>query len=248
VNSGLASVNTRRQALASAALAVQKAQNDLALLRAGTDPEQIAAQKAVVRQAEASVATAQAQMNKRVLHSPLDGVVTLQDAKVGEIISAGKEVSAVIANTGFEIEANIPEVDVAKLAVGNPVRITFDAFPQIPFTGTVSHIDPGETIVDGVVNFKVKVTLAQSPDLSRVRNGLTANLSIETRRREQVLILPQYAVLDTDHGPIVRKLVNGYATETPVTLGVRGEDGTVEILSGLSEHDLVENIGIRSAE
>ena len=65
----------------------------------------------------------------------------------------------IISDSSLEIESFVQEVDVAKISLTNPVKITFDALGEENFTGKVIYIEPAETIVDGANNFKIKVGL-----------------------------------------------------------------------------------------
>jgi multidrug efflux pump subunit AcrA (membrane-fusion protein) len=137
----------------------------------------------------------------------------------------------------LEIEANVPEVDIGKVAAGNIVRITIDAFPNETFTGKVRYIDPAETVVDGVTNFKIKVDF-DTVD-KRLKSGLTANLTIETLKKDNVVILPLYAISENASGTFVQKREGDKTILVPVTIGLRGYDGKVEILSGVQAGEVV---------
>jgi len=253
-----ASLQTLQQNIASQKLVLNKLENTLNLKKAGALPQQIDAQRAAVAQAQANlkaqdaqissaVATVQlygAQLGKFSLRSPIAGTVTFLDIQRGEIAAPNTTVATIIAPNALEIEAQIPEVDVSKLAVGNSVTITFDAIGSTPFDGIISFIDPAETIIDGVVNYKVKISLETTD--ARVKSGLTANLTIHAQRRENVLTLPDFTLSEEDAGVFVQKIgADGTAQKTLVTIGMRGTNGLVEILSGLTENEKVESVGLK---
>ncbi len=237
LNAGLSSVNTKKQLIASQKLTIQKIEDELSLKKAGATKEQIAAQEAQVKQTEAKKALIRFQINKNTLYAPFDGVITKQEIKVGEIVSPDVSFLTIMSENKFEIEADVPEINVGKLAIGNEATVTLDAFPGEQFLGRLFYIEPAETIIGGVVNFKIKVALDQ-PD-QRLKNGLTANLKIETANKTGVLILPIYAVQERGGSFYVEKLVDDESRETQVTLGIRSQSGDVEIISGLSEGDRV---------
>lgn len=185
---------------------------------------------------EAELASRQALLAKATLLAPISGVVTKYDTKVGEIVTSGTPLISIISDNDLEIEANVSEVNIGKVRTGNPVSITFDAFPGVQYKGTVFYIDPGETIVDGVVNYKIKVTFEGDENM---KSGLTANLKIKTAEKEGVLTVPQYAVIKKDDKTFVEKLDGKNVTEVEVKLGFVGNDGSVEVIEGLSEGDIV---------
>lgn len=238
-------VNTQDQLIETNKLTVERTTNELALTKTGSTLEEIAAQRAAVMSAQAQADRIQAQINKGIIRSPIAGIVTKQDAKVGQTATANQALVAVISDQALEIEVNVPEVDIGKISLGNRVVVTVDALPGEQLSAHVAFIDPAETIIDGVVNFKVQMLL-EKPD-SRLKSGLTVGLDIEAQHKDGVLLLPQFAIVENDHGTFVKKREGSSSTEVPVRLGIRSQDGNVEILSGVSEGDEVENIGIKKS-
>ena len=239
VNAALSSINDQKQIIASQLNVVQTAQGELDLKLAGSTKDQIAAQEAQVRQAEAKVALVQAQIQKSVLYSPISGTVTKQDLRIGEVATPNESFLSIISENQLEIETNIPEINIGKIAMENPVEVNFDAFPGETFTGKVFYIDPAETLVNGVVNFKVKISFDK--DDERFKSGLTTNLIIKTATEPNALFLPIYAVTEKDGGIFVTKLDGNALKETPVTLGMKDSKGNVQVLSGIQEGEKVIN-------
>lgn len=213
------------------------AEKNLSLKKVGTSAEDIRGQEARVLQYQASLQAAGAQLSKMTLRSPLTGIVTKQDAKVGQTVSVGTSVVSVISNSNLEIEANVSEISVGKVKIGDNVLITMDAFADKTFKGTVTYIEPGETVVDGVVNFKI--TIAFSEKYPEIKTGLSTNLSIITEEKANVLRVPAYAVTKKDGKSYVTKKVGKESVETEVTTGFKGSDGFVEVLSGAAEGDVL---------
>jgi len=184
------------------------------------------------------VAEKRALLAKLSLVAPISGVVTKQEAKVGEAVTAGEVVVSILNPDSFEVEANIPEINIGKIKVGQKSTITLDAFPGENFSGEVFYIDPAETLIDGVVNYKIKVSFAENDP--RLKNGLTANLSITTDSKDQVVAVPVYAIT-TDKGvSTVKKYINGQVVVAPVKLGIYGDNGLVEVIEGLVAGDKIE--------
>jgi hypothetical protein len=98
--------------------------------------------------------------------------------------------------------------------------------------------------VSGVVDYKVKISF-EKPD-SRVKSGLTANLTIKTKTDTNALILPQYAVIQNVSGTFVEVLQSGTPAQIPVTLGIRDQAGNVEIVNGVTEGQQVVNVGLKA--
>lgn len=229
INSAISSVQNAKQAVLSA-----KNKLDLVL----TTPEEILIGEADVEKAEAEANQIRAQISKNTIISPIFGLVTRQDAVVGETANPGVNLITVMSDGDFEITANIPEIEVGKLVLGNKVEITLDAYPQETWMGKVSYIEPAETIVDGVVNYKIKVSFDKKD--ARLKSGLTANLVIETIKKENVLVLPLYSIFQEKGNYFVKKILAGDQFENvPIKIGIKSRDGRVEIISGLNEGEEV---------
>jgi HlyD family secretion protein len=243
VNTASTNLSTLNQNIASQKFLVAQRQAELNLKMAGSTPEDIQGQQAQVAQAQASAQSIQVKIAKSALVSPFAGVVSVNNTKVGKIATAGTVLVSVISDNNLEIDANIPEVDIGRVSVGNAVNVTFDAFPNETFTGKIFYMDPAQTVTQGVVAYKIKVALDKTDP--RVRSGLTANLIIKNKEKNNVLVLPQFAILQTDKGNFVQVLENGKPMQKPVTLGIRDQNGNTEILSGVSEGQQVLNIGLK---
>jgi HlyD family secretion protein len=243
VNTAIGNVNALAQSVASEKASVAQAEAALNLTLAGSTEEEIAAQAAQVEQAEANAKSIQVKINEASLVAPMSGVITTQNAKVGEIASPGVPVTSLIADNSLEVDAYVPEVDIGKIVTGDPVSMTLDAFPNEAFTGKVFYVNPAETMVSGVVDYLIKVSFDKNDP--RMKSGLTANLDITTQTKDGVLILPQYAILQNDSGAFVETVMNNTVVQNPVTLGISDENGNVEVASGTTEGEQVVNIGLK---
>lgn len=238
------SVSSALSALATAKAAFVSAQGTLTLAQAGSTPESIAAQRAQVEQAQAGVANALANLRGAQIIAPLSGVVTQLDAKVGQLATPGAPLVSIIGAGGFEVDAGISETDIGKITVGDKMAMTLDAFSGETFSGSVFYIAPAQTNTQGVISYLIKVAFDKAD--ARLKSGLTANLDIATKHKDDVLILPQYAILQNDNGTFVETPVGKESTTTPVTLGIQDMDGNVEVVSGVTEGQQVINIGLRT--
>ncbi|PJE64340.1 MAG: hypothetical protein COU90_02720 [Candidatus Ryanbacteria bacterium CG10_big_fil_rev_8_21_14_0_10_43_42] len=218
--------------------ALTLAENELLLLEAGSTKEDIAAQRAAVQKAFATRDVAVAKRAKATLRSPISGTVSAVDISLGEIVSPNTPVISVITGEMLHIEVSIPEVDITNVYVGDMADITLDAYGNIPFKAQVSAIDPAETIIEGVPTYTTTLYFLEKDD--RIRSGMTANITIVTNRRTGVIAVPGRAVVTKDGRHTVRFLEeNGTIREGDVVTGIRGSDGSVEIISGVEEGDRV---------
>jgi len=229
------------------AVAVAKAQLNNTLAPART--QDIALAQAQVSQAQASLAGIEQQISDTILTAPLDGVVTAVNYEIGEQFSAGvKSMVTILVNNSFNVEVDISESNISKIKVGDPVDVTFDAFPDdFILQGTVSFIEPAQTLIQDVVYYKVKVDFSDlNSTMSKIearglnlKAGMTANIVITTDKRENVLQVPARALIERNGQKIIRLLIDGAAQEVPVETGLRGDEGMIEVLSGLQSGDTV---------
>lgn len=201
----------------------------------------VASLQAAILQAEASASAAAARLRDAQIVTPIAGIVSAVSVDPGESASALSEVITVVALEGFaEITLNLPEADVAKTVVGQTATATFDAFgdDQI-FTAVLASIDPAQTVIQDVVFYQAKVILDASEDVSAVKPGMSATVTINTATRQGVLAVPSRAVLEKDGVKYVRVPDGESYRSQNVTIGLRADNGLVEVLTGLSEGDTV---------
>jgi len=249
VSTARTNINTAKTNLLSAEEKLRSAEsnlliseNELLLKKAGPTPEAILTQESKIKSAQASIGSIEAQITKTIIYSPISGIVTKQDFKVGEITSANIAEISLISKEKFKIEANIPEADISRIKIGNTAKITLDAYgDEEIFDATVVAIDPAETILEGVATYKT--TLEFSNGTGKVKSGMTANIEILSAKKEGVLAIPSRAISTQNNKKIVKILLNETDIETTeereIKTGLRGSDGLVEITEGLKEGDKV---------
>lgn len=221
--------------------ALKIAQNQLILTKSSATTEDIASKEALVEQAQASLDSANAQLGKSIIYSPIDGIIAKIDAKVGEVIQAGITAVSVISYGEYEVESFVAEADIAKINIGDMASTTLDAYGSDVFFDTiVIKIDPAETTIDGISTYKVTFKFVSKDE--RIKSGMTANLDIVTGQKDGVLSVPTRSVYTFDN----KKFVNVIDPENPkavlereVKTGLRGVDGYIEILSGITEGENV---------
>ncbi len=149
------------------------------------------------RQVQMRAALDQSQVNLRhtIIRSPVDGTVISRNIDVGQTVAASLQAPTLftIAKdlTKMQVDTNVDEADVGRVAEGQEALFTVDAFPQERFKGKVVQIRSAPQIIQNVVTYDAVVEVA-NPDL-RLRPGMTANVQIVTARKEGVLLVPNQA-------------------------------------------------------
>ncbi len=143
--------------------------------------------------------------------SPMDGVVIKKGVELGDTITSG--VSSFNAGTvvftvadlkSLIIRVNLNEVDIAKVQVGLPVRVTLDAYPQKTFTGKVRFVAPAAKLAEKIKVFEVEVALDELTEA--FRTGMSANVEILGERRTKALSLPLEALHRKDGQTLAYRL------------------------------------------
>jgi HlyD family secretion protein len=157
------------------------AEAELDLLRAGPTAEEVAAQKAAVAQAQAALDAARVALERTEVRAPLAGAVGMVDVRTGELVAAGQPLITMGDLSTLQVETtDLDEIDVARVAVGQQVDVTFDAIPGQVFDGRVARISPMAESGDGGVNYTVVIEL---PEIApAIRWGMTAFVDIEVER------------------------------------------------------------------
>ncbi|HXS15463.1 MAG TPA: efflux RND transporter periplasmic adaptor subunit [Candidatus Saccharimonadales bacterium] len=128
------------------------------------------------------------------------------------------------------------EVDAPTIHAGQKATITLSAFPNKTFVGDVSQVDTVGSITSGVVTYSVFVNFVAPP--SFIQPGMSATVTIETVRKDNVLTVPSSAVSSATGESTVRVMQNGQVTTVPVTTGVSSDTDT-EITSGVTAGETI---------
>jgi HlyD family secretion protein len=143
--------------------------------------------------------------------APLNGVVIKKGVELGDTItsgvssfSAGTVVFTVADLASLIVRVNLNEVDIAKVRVGQPVRISLDAYPQRAFTGKVRFVAPAADLVEKIKVFKVEVALDELTE--SFRTGMSANVEILGEKREKAVSVPLEALQRRNGQTVVYRL------------------------------------------
>jgi len=225
-------------AIVQAEYKLAKAQDDLKTAQAGPNPKKVELAQAKVAAAKATLAQAQTALNNAVLKAPFAGVIISVKVKVGDDVSASRVAFTLADLTQFQVVAYVDETKISQVKVGQPARITFDALPGQTFKGEVLEVPIQGTLSQNVVNYAVTLKL-ENPQGLTLKPGLTANVTISLGSKQNVLLLPAYAVSQTADGMVVQLQESNGAT-TPAVVETGLNNGSyVEIVRGLNEGDKV---------
>ncbi len=229
-------INSAEADILSAEAALQKAQDKLALEKAGPTQENINLYLAKVKQAQAKVSLLQNKIQETVLKSPDKGQVTEINKREGETVQTTDSVISFLPEGPFQVEVDIYEEDIVSIRIDNFVRISLPAFPDEILEGRVISIDPAEKLIDGIVYYEVNIIF--STERENIKPGMTADIVIETDKKENVLIISRAALKKINGEKIVRVFKKGKAEDRKIEIGLEGDE-YIEVISGLQEGEQV---------
>lgn len=190
--------------------------------------------------ATAAYADAVSQLSDTVIKAPIDGKI------IGKPIPAGQTVAPGISNpmvlvtiadmSKMQIETQVDESDIGRVAVGQKASFTVDAYPAKTFSGIVSNVSQRANIQQNVVYYTVTIDVFEPGDL--LKPTMTARVSIQVGETQNALILPLNAVKQNKGQSYVQVQRNGQVQNVNVTTGL-ANDEKIEILSGLNDGEQI---------
>jgi membrane fusion protein (multidrug efflux system) len=189
-----------------------------------------------VQAAQADLGAAERAARDSRVAARFAGVIGRRFVSRGEYVQPGQKLFELVSLDPVEVEFSLPESDAARLQLGLPLEVTVAPYPGEVFHAEVSMISP--VIDERTRTLRVKALLP-NPD-GRLRPGLFARAELGIARHDNVLLVPEEAVLQRADGAVVFTAIDGasHAQRHVVEVGpIR--DGQVEIRKGLSAGDSV---------
>jgi RND family efflux transporter MFP subunit len=175
---------------------IPRDQLETAELNVKTQESQIKSSEAGLIQAQADLNTQRVNLGHTVIKAPIDGIVIQRSVDEGQTVASSMNAPTlyIIAAdlTKMQVLANIDESEVGRMRPGHAVNFRVDAYPAETFNGTVSEVRLQPTTVQNVVTYATVIDVP-NPDY-KLMPGMTANVSIEIARRENVLRAPAAAL------------------------------------------------------
>lgn len=172
------------------------AQREIAIAQLDVAKSQLESAKAQVEQAKALLKIYETNLKYTTIRSPVNGIVISRNVDVGQTVAASLQAPTLftIAKdlTKMQVDTNVSEADIGRIAVGQEATFTVDAYPEIIFRGRVVDIRNAPITVQNVVTYNVIIQV-DNKDL-KLKPGMTANVSILVDRRERVLKIPNAAL------------------------------------------------------
>jgi multidrug efflux pump subunit AcrA (membrane-fusion protein) len=239
---------------------LEQASETLSETLAGPTQTTLLGQQISVQSAENNLTTAQQNLDYTSVTAPISGVVSAIGATVGE--TPGSDAVTIVGD-GDVAAITLNEIDAAKVSLGDPATLTFDALPDLSLAGQVVEISPVGTVSQGVVSYSVQIGFTQPADTSstnQVKPGMSVTANIVTQADQNVIAVPNAAVVTSGSTSYVLEpstplsaadlassanggMIISSVKQVPVTIGLTN-DTLTEITSGVNVGDqiIVETI------
>jgi RND family efflux transporter MFP subunit len=211
---------------------VSQAAVDSAKMRADRATAGVASADAAIGVAEANARNAQVAVDFTLIRAPFDGVILSKSANVGDMVtpfsSAADSKGAVVTMADMatlEVEADVAEASLSKIAVGQPCEITLDALPDARFKGRISRIVPTVDRAKATVMTKVQFDAIDPrilPDMSAKVSFLSQDVTAE--QQKPLVAVPSDALATRDGAPVLFAIREGRAVAVRVVPGIRVGD------------------------
>ena len=203
------------------------------------DKGAVDAAEAQLEAAEQALAEAQKQLDEATITAPFDGLVAGVYVKEGDIISSPTmTIIHLIDPSSMELNAEVDEIDIPDVKLGQGAIIEVDALPSLQLEGVVILIGSLPIVEAGLVIYEVKISF-DTPEGSELKVGMSATTDIIIHQQSNVLLVPERAITQDNQGnDIVLVKIDDDIEERSVGIGI--SDGyQTEIVSGLEEGDVV---------
>lgn len=203
-----------------------------------SDLAQVAAAKASIMQAEANYATASANMGYTKIVSPVKGIVISKEVEVGQTVAASFQTPTLFTVaedlTKMRIETSVSEADIGKVKEGQEVEYTLDGYPDSVFEGKVTQVRLSPTTESNVVTYTVIIEVENNE--GKLMPGMTANVSIITDKKENILTVPNVALKFTTVDNKQKYDKKG------IWINKKGKPARINIETGVSDDNYTEVI------
>ena len=200
------------------------------LLSEGPDPDQVTI-------LETQLAIAQTRLDSPMIEAPFDGVVTVVSAQVGDLVQVGTQAIRLDDLSDLYLDVLISEIDIPFVRIGQSAGLVFDAYYEDTFNGEVTEIAPVGQSVQGIVEYTVRINLKDADD--RIKPGMTAAVNIVVDVKEDILVVPNDAIVSIDGREYVFVLRNGEFEEVPVIFGSYSDYYSEVLEADIDEGELI---------
>lgn len=214
----------------SASVDLNTAEENLNLLQEKIGPQSTKAAAAQVSQAQAGVNAAQVQLNNATITSPISGVVSAKDVKVGQLASGQSGSVTIIDSSSFIADINVPDKIIGKIQIGQSVQVSINALEDKKVSGVIDKISPNSNSKDNSYLVKVKIDNSNG----ELKAGMFAKVSLPAESKDNILTVPNEAIKMENNVNYLYVADNGKVKKVSIDIGISNNKVT-EITGNIKE-------------
>jgi multidrug efflux pump subunit AcrA (membrane-fusion protein) len=191
----------------------------------------------LIEEAKLSLKLAKENLDNTEIKSPISGTIKNINVSVGDMVGQNSNILTIVNNSDIKIDANINEIDLPKVKVGEKVRVVFDKLNNINMSGHISFISPSAVNSGGLTVIPIEVSLDENPS-KEIINGLNCTVNISLMKSRNVITVPNIAIKEDKKGSYVFVKDNNVAKKVYIKVGQKTQR-MAEVISGLKEGDVI---------
>ena len=195
-------------------------------------------QQANLKSAEAQRKSIVEQINKTVIYSPFNGVVTAKLAEIGSFAAPSIPILQISDIQNLKFTVNIPETELRQFQLNKSYSISSDAYPEISLIGKATMIGSKANMGS---SFPVQFSVNNTSDL-KIKSGMFGKLNMKNVNQEKSIIIPTSAIVGSANQPQVYLVKNGKSSLQNITILKKIQNKAV-VLSGLNDSDVIVTNG-----
>ena len=195
-------------------------------------------QQANLKSAEAQRKSIVEQINKTVIYSPFNGVVTAKLAEIGSFAAPSIPILQITDIQNLKFTVNIPETELRQFQLNSSYSISSDAYPEISLIGKATMIGSKANMGS---SFPVQFSVNNTSDL-KIKSGMFGKLNMKNANQEKSIIIPTSAIVGSANQPQVYLVKNGKSSLQNITILKKIQNKAV-VSSGLNDSDVIVTNG-----
>jgi multidrug efflux pump subunit AcrA (membrane-fusion protein) len=195
---------------------LKSAEDNLNLLIEKIGPQSTQAAAAQVTQSQAGVSAAQVQINNAAITTPISGVVSAKDVKVGQLAGGQSGSVTIIDSSSFIAEVSVPDKIIGKVQIGQSVQVSINALDDKKVSGVIDKISPNSNTKDNSYTIKVKIDNSKS----ELKAGMFAKVSLPAEKKDNILTVPNEAIKMENNVNYLYAADNGKVKKISVNVGI----------------------------
>lgn len=193
---------------------------------------------AIVKENKLSMEIAKKNLDETEIKAPISGIIENLNVATGDMVGQNSVLMTILDDSNMKVDANIDEIDLSKVKVGQKAEIIFDQLNNARINGHVSFINPSAVNSGGLTVIPIELSFDKDPRSYGVINGIDCTVNISLMNGSNVIVVPNTAIQRDEKGEYVLVKTNSGIKKTYVKIGQQTARMS-EILSGLKEGDIL---------